>query len=248
MNELKGKIAIVTGGSRGIGRACCVALAKAGASVVFTYNKNIEEAEKLKKEIEGLNIECLSLQTDVRDLEQCRKVIEKTMEKFQKIDILINNAGITKDKALLMMAQEDWKDVLETNLGGTFNMSRACITTMLKQKSGKIINMSSVSGITGLPRQTNYSASKAGIIGFTKALAKEVAAYNITVNAVCPGFINTDMVSGMREEMKTEILKIIPVKRLGEAEEVANLCVFLASEKANYITGEAIKIDGGLAI
>jgi 3-oxoacyl-[acyl-carrier protein] reductase len=184
----------------------------------------------------------------VRDYNQCRAVVEQTLEKFKVLDIVLNNAGITKDKALMMMTLEDWKDVIDTNLTGTFNMTRAAITTLLKQKKGCIINMSSVSGITGLARQTNYSASKAGIIGFSKALAKEVAAYNIRVNTVCPGFINTEIVAGLHENIKTEILNTIPVKRLGEVEEVASLCVYLASDKAGYITGEVVKIDGGLAI
>jgi 3-oxoacyl-[acyl-carrier protein] reductase len=248
MSDLKGKTVIITGGSRGIGKACCLEFAKLGANIVFTYNKSSNEASQLEKEIKDLGTHCLSVQADVRDYNQCRKLIEKTLEHFKQLDILINNAGITKDKALLMMTLDDWKDVVETNLGGVFNMTRALITTLLKQKKGCIINMSSVSGLVGLPRQTNYSASKAGIIGFSKALAKEVAAYGIRVNVVCPGFINTDMVSSLREDLKKEIINSIPVKRLGEAEEVASLCTFLASEKAKYITGEVIKVDGGLAI
>ncbi len=248
MKEFKGKTVIVTGGSRGIGRATCLAFAKSGASIVFTYRENKTEADKLAGELKDLKVACLGLQLDTRNYNQCRTVIENTLEKFKKLDILVNNAGITRDKALVMMLPEDWKDVIETNLGGVFNMSRAAITTFLKQKEGCIINMSSVSGLVGLPRQTNYSASKAGIIGFSKALAKEVAAYNIRVNVICPGFINTDMLNSLREDIKKEILNNIPVKRLGEPEEVANLCVFLASRKARYITGETIKIDGGLAI
>ncbi len=161
---------------------------------------------------------------------------------------MVNNAGIVRDRALVMMTIEDWKEVIDTNLGGVFNMTRAAITTFLKRKSGCIINMSSVSGLTGLPRQANYSASKAGIIGFTKALAKEVSAYGIRVNAVCPGFISTDMVSAIPEKVKQELLKAVPMGRVGTPEEVAELCVFLASDKAAYITGEVIKIDGGLAI
>jgi len=248
MKEFKGKTIIVTGGSRGIGRATCLAFAKLGANIVFTYHKNKGEADKLAGELKDLKCACLCLQIDTRDYSQCRAVIENTLTRFKKLDILVNNAGITRDKALLMMLPEDWKDVIETNLGGVFNMTRAAITTFLKQKKGCIINMSSVSGLVGLPRQTNYSASKAGIIGFSKALAKEVAAYNIRVNVICPGFINTDMVNSLKEEVKKEILNNIPVKRLGEPEEVAQLCVFLASDKAHYITGETIKIDGGLAI
>lgn len=245
---MKNKTVIVTGGSRGIGRACCLAFAREGANIAFTYASNKDKAEELKKEIIGLGAECLAIQADAKSYNQCSEVASSVMGKFGKIDILVNNAGITKDKALFLMIEEDWKDVIDTNLGGVFNMSRAVITGMLKLKSGCIINMSSVSGITGLPRQVNYSASKAGIIGFSKALAKEVAGYNIRVNVVCPGFIKTDMVGALKEDMKKGIIDVIPVKRMGDPEEVAGLCVFLASDKASYITGEIIKIDGGLAI
>jgi len=248
MGDLKGKTAIITGGSRGIGRACCIAFAKEGANIVFTYNRSEEQAKELAKELKKIGVEALSLKSDVKEYDQCRKVIEQTLEKFKKLDILVNNAGITKDKALMMMTHQDWKDVLDTNLGGTFNMTRAAITTFLRQKEGCIINMSSVSGIIGLARQTNYSASKAGVIGFSKALAKEVGAYNIRVNVVCPGYIDTDMVGNLREDIKKQILDFIPKKRFGTSDEVARVCVFLSSDKANYITGQIIKIDGGLAM
>ncbi len=248
MDEFKEKIVIISGGSRGIGRAICLAFAKEKANIVFTYNKSADEAERLTKELKDLKVECLSLKTDVKDYNQCREVIEGALKKFNRIDILINNAGIVRDKSLMMMLQEDWQEVIETNLGGVFNMTRAAITTFLKQKNGCIINMSSVSGVAGVARQTNYSASKAGIIGFSRSLAKEVAAYNIRVNVVCPGFINTDMVNSLKADIKKGILDSIPTKRLGEPEEVANLCVFLASPQANYITGEIIKIDGGLTL
>jgi 3-oxoacyl-[acyl-carrier protein] reductase len=244
MKGLKGKVVIITGGSRGIGRACVTVFSKAGAKVVLTYNKSKAEAEQLEKS--GKNI--TGIKADIKDYGQCRLVVEQTLKKYKKIDILINNAGKTNDKALVMMTNDDWKDVIDTNLGGTYNMTRALITTLMKQKSGCIINMSSVSGIVGLPRQTNYSASKAGIIGFTKALAKEVAAYGIRVNAVCPGYISTDMLNSFGEEIKKNIINTIPAKRLGEPEEVAELCLYLASDSARYINGEAIKIDGGLAI
>lgn len=247
MDGLEQKTVIITGGSRGIGRACCIAFAKAGADIAFTYNKSEKEARDLEIELGKLNVKYLSLQADVKDYEQCVGVTRKTVEKFGKIDVLVNNAGITRDKALFMMAPEEWKEVIDTNLSGVFNMSRAVITGFLKQKSGCILNMSSVSGIIGLPRQVNYSASKAGIIGFTKSLAKEVAGYGIRVNAVCPGFIDTDMVKPLKAEYQQEIIKNIPLKRMGQAEEVADLCVFIASDKAKYITAETIKIDGGLA-
>ncbi len=248
INVMKGKTVIITGGARGIGKACCLAFAKAGANIVFTFSKSQKEADDLVIQIKQTGVECVCMQADVRDFNQCRTVIEKTIENFREIDALINNAGITKDKSLFMMLPDEWHDVINTNLNGTFNMTKAAIITFLKQKKGCIINMSSVSGIVGLPGQSNYSASKAGIIGFSKALAKEAAGQNVRVNVVCPGFIETDMVGAMREEMKKEILKSIPQKRLGKAEEVADLCVFLASDKASYITGETIKIDGGLAI
>ncbi|MFA5272054.1 MAG: 3-oxoacyl-[acyl-carrier-protein] reductase [Candidatus Omnitrophota bacterium] len=248
MSDLRGKTVIITGGSRGIGKACCLEFARQGSNVVFTFNKSQKEAESLSSEIKKFGVDCLYLQTDIRDYDQCCLVVEKSIERFKEIDILVNNAGVKKDKALFMMLPEEWKEVIDTNLNGTFNMTKAAIITFLKQKKGSIINMSSVSGLVGLIGQTNYSASKAGIIGFSKALAKEVAAYNIRVNVVCPGFIETDMVSSIREDIKKEVLKMIPLKRIGTPEEVASICTFLASGKAGYITGEVIKVDGGLAI
>jgi 3-oxoacyl-[acyl-carrier protein] reductase len=248
MREFEGKTVIVTGGSRGIGRACCLAFAQGGANIVFTYKSSKKEADSLKKELRNLQVKYLAIQTDVRNYEQCSGVVELTLKRFRRLDVLINNAGVIRDRSLMMMTQEDWKEVIETNLEGVFNMTKAAIITFLKQKQGRIINMSSVSGLVGLARQTNYSASKAGIIGFSKALSKEVAAYNIRVNTVCPGYIETDMTASLKENLKEEILKDIPLKRFGKPEEVAALCVFLASCRASYITGEAIKIDGGLAI
>ena len=248
MKQLKGKTALITGGSRGIGRACCLAFAREGAKVVFTYKKSLNSAKELLKQMRTFKVECMALKTDVENYDQCGQAIAKTLKKFKNIDILVNNAGITKDRALLMMNLADWKEVIDTNLGGTFNMTRSVITTFLKQRKGCILNMSSISGLVGLPRQTNYSASKAGIIGFSKSLAKEVAPYNIRVNAVCPGFINADMVNIIKEETRKYFLETIPMKRFGKPEEVADLCVFLASDKANYITGAVFKIDGGLAI
>ncbi len=246
MKELRKKVAIITGGSRGIGRACCLVFAREGAKIVFTYNKSKQAAAKLKKDLERAGADYLGIRADVRDYKQCQLVVEKTLKKFGQIDILINNAGITKDKTLMMMQLDEWHDVIETNLGGTFNMTRASIVTFLKQRSGCIINMSSVSGLKGIAGQTNYSASKAGIIGFSVSLAKEVSPYNVRVNVVCPGYINTDMLHALREEVKNGIINSIPARRLGEPEEVAYLCVYLSSEKAKYITGEVIKIDGGL--
>jgi len=236
----------VTGGSRGIGKACVAAFAQAGCLVAFTYSKSAKEAEALAAQTGAAG--CLAVKADSRDYAQCREVVETALTKFGRLDILVNNAGITRDKALMMMTQEDFTDVIATNLGGTFNMSRAVITTFLKQKNGCIINISSVSGLVGIARQTNYSASKAGIIGFTRSLAKETAAYGVRVNAVCPGYTDTDMTAALRDDVKKQILETIPMKRMAKPEEVAGLCLFLACDSGAYITGEAIRIDGGLTV
>lgn len=243
---LLNKVVIITGGARGIGRACVLSFAQERAKVVFTYSKSTTHKDTLEKELKSIGVEHLSLQLDVRNYESCKKVVEETLEKFGKIDILINNAGIIKDRALALMSLEDWGDVIDTNLNGTFNMTRAVITTMVKEKRGCIINISSVSGLVGISRQTNYCSSKFGIVGFTRALAKEVAHFNVRVNAVCPGYINTDMISAIPEQIKNNLIKTIPLKRLGEPYEVADCCLFLSSEKAKYITGAVMTIDGGL--
>lgn len=244
--QLKDKVAIITGGTRGIGKAITFELIYQGAKVVFTYLKNDEAAGIILDEIKELKGEAEALKQDVRSLESANVVAQETIKKFGRIDILVNNAGIIKDKALMMMNEEDWEDVIKTNLTGYFNMTRACIVTMMRQKSGNIVNISSISGITGTARQVNYSASKAGIIGFTKSLAKEVAAYNIRVNVIAPGFTETDMISELKN--KDELIKAIPLARFGKPEEIAKPASFLLSDKAEYITGQVMKVDGGLAI
>jgi 3-oxoacyl-[acyl-carrier protein] reductase len=244
----KDKVAIVTGGTRGIGRAIVLMLAQEGANVVFTYLKSIKDAEMLSKEVEKLGRASIALQIDVRDFEKSKELVEKTKQTFGSLDILVNNAGITNDKALMLMSKEDWQEVIDTNLTGTFNVTRSAIVTFLKQKSGNILNISSVSGISGMARQTNYAASKAGIIGFTKSLAKEVASYNIRVNAVAPGFIETDMLSNLKEEYKNELKKQIPLGRLGRVEDVLGVIKFLLSDAANFITGQTVVVDGGLFV
>ena len=245
---LSGKVAIVTGGSRGIGRAIVEEFTAQGARVAFTYVKSDGPALELADRIGSKGAKVLTFKQDVKDIEASKEMIEKVKDRFGKLDIIVNNAGILRDKALMLMETEDWEDVMSTNLTGTYNLTRAAIVTFLKQKSGNIINMTSVSGTKGMPRQVNYSASKAGIVGFTKALAKEVGPYNVRVNAIAPGYTETDMIKGLKEDFKSDILKKIPLGRFGKAEEVAKTAVFLASDNAKYITGQVITIDGGLAM
>ena len=241
--NLSDKIVIVSGGTRGIGKALVCAFAKAGAKVAFTYAKSDDRAEGIKKEL-GENV--IAFKADVRSLEDMKMVVEETKKQFGKLDIVINNAGITKDKALMLMEEEEWKDVIDTNLTGTFNLTRASIVTLLKQKSGSIINITSVAGRVGMARQTNYSASKAGIIGFTKALAKEVGPYGVRVNAIAPGYTETDMISSLNEEFMENAKEMIPLKRVADPSEIAKAALFLATDESKYITGEIITVDGGL--
>lgn len=243
---LKDKVAIVTGGTRGIGRAIVFDLIQNGAKVLFTYLKSDESAGIILDEIKELKGEAEAIKADVRLYDEAKNAVEETINKFGKIDILVNNAGIIKDKALMLMEPADWLDVINTNLTGYFNMGKACIVTMMKQKSGVIINISSVAGIVGTPRQVNYSSAKAGEIGFTKSLAKEVASYGIRVNAIAPGYIDTDMTKDLKD--KDEFIKRIPFGRFGKAEEVAKVVTFLASGRSAYITGQVLKVDGGLVI
>ncbi|MBL7070602.1 MAG: 3-oxoacyl-[acyl-carrier-protein] reductase [Candidatus Omnitrophica bacterium] len=245
---LKDKVAIISGGSRGIGRAVALELANEGADIAFNYLKSEDRALEVKKEIESKGRKALIFKSDVKNLAQMKNMVNETKEKFGRLDIIVNNAGILRDKALMLMGVEDWEDVISTNLSGAFNLIKAAIVTLMKEKQGNIINITSVAGIKGMPRQVNYSASKAGLVGMTKALAKEVASYNIRVNAIAPGYIDTDMVGGLKENHKTELMKRIPLNRFGTPDEVAKVVTFLASERSKYITGQVISIDGGLAI
>lgn len=245
---LKNRIAFVTGGTRGIGRAIAVELAKNGASIVFNYLKSDDDARTLIKQIEELGQKAYGFKLSVTNFDGISNMVKKVKKEIGMIDILVNNAGITRDSALAMMRKEDWTDVIDTNLNGMFNCSKSVIIDMMKYKKGDIVNITSVSGMIGLSRQTNYSTTKAGMIGFTKALAKEVANYNIRVNAVAPGGINTSMTTTLHESLKEEMIKSTPLKRFGTTEEVSSVVAFLLSEKAKYITGHVIPVDGGLAI
>jgi 3-oxoacyl-[acyl-carrier protein] reductase len=245
---LSDKVAIVTGGTRGIGRSIVLAICREGADCAFTYTRNHALAYSLVKEVQNIGRRSLSVQMDVRDFEGTKMLIERVKEELGRLDILVNNAGITKDKSLMMMNKDDWSDVIDIDLTGVFNTARACIITFLKQKSGNIVNISSISGIYPLPGQVNYAAAKAGVIGFTKSLAKEVAPYNIRVNTVAPGFIETDMTANLSEKYREKLNKIIPVSRFGTPDEVARVVVFLLCDESRYITGQVIQIDGGLTI
>jgi len=246
--SLKNKVVIISGATRGIGRAIAIELAREGANISFNFLKSNKEAIELEKEIKALGVNVKSFQVDIRDYNAVKSWADDTKKLFGGIDIVVNNAGVIKDKALALMEPDDWHEVISTNLDGTFNLTRAAIVTFIKQKSGIVINIASVSGVVGMPRQTNYAASKAGIIGFTKSLAKEVASYNIRVNAVAPGFIETDMLKDLKEEYKDQIIKQIPLSGLGKPEEVAKTVKFLVSENASYITGQTVVIDGGMSM
>jgi len=245
--RLKDKVALITGGARGIGKAIAFAYAKEGADIVVA-DVNLEEAEKTAKEIEGLGRKALALTMDVTDYTKVEEAVNKILDKFAKIDILVNNAGITKDNLLLRMSQLEWDAVLNVNLKGTFNCIRAVSRVMIKQRSGKIVSIASIIGLIGNPGQANYSASKAGIIALTKTAAKELASRNINVNAVAPGFIQTDMTAKLSEELKQKMLANIPLSKLGSADDVAAVCLFLASEDSSYITGQTIVVDGGMVM
>lgn len=239
---LSGKTAVITGASRGIGRATAEKFAQAGAKVAVIYKGNDENAKMLRSKYENISV----YKCDVSDFDDCSNTVKKILDDFKSVDILVNNAGITKDGLILTMSENDFNDVINVNLNGTFNMIKCLCRNFVKNKHGKIINISSVSGITGNAGQANYSASKAGIIGLTKTVAKELAAKNVCCNAIAPGFVDTDMTADFVNDEK--IINAIPLKRAGKPQEVAELAAFLASDAANYITGEIIRIDGGLAI
>ncbi len=245
---LKGKVAVVTGASRGIGRAVALKLASMNATVIVNYAGSKDKAESVVKEIQEMGKTAEAVQCDVSDFEQCSQLIQQVQEHYGRIDILVNNAGITRDGLAMAMKEEDFDDVIATNLKGTFNCIRFASRIMMKQRYGKIINMSSVSGVTGNAGQVNYSAAKAGVIGITKSMARELAGRHINVNAIAPGFIETDMTNELSEKVKEQAVAQIPLGRFGKAEEVAELAAFLAGNQSDYITGQVFHIDGGMVM
>ncbi|MBQ8592173.1 MAG: 3-oxoacyl-[Lachnospiraceae bacterium] len=245
---LKGKVALVTGASRGIGKEIALTLAGYGADVIVNYNGSKEKAEEVVSEIKANGGNAVAVQCSVADFEATGKMIQDMLEQFGHIDILVNNAGITKDNLVMKMTEEDFDNVIDTNLKGTFNTIKHMYRAFLKQRAGRIINLSSVSGVLGNAGQANYAASKAGVIGLTKSMARELASRNITVNAVAPGYIDTDMTQAMTDAAKEATVAQIPLKRVGQPKDIAEMVAFLASDKASYITGQVISVDGGMAI
>lgn len=240
------KTCIITGSSRGIGRGCAILFAKNGYNVVVNYSSN--EPTELIEELTGMNASFISLKGDISNEEDAVMLVEETVKAFGKVDVLINNAGITKDNLMLRMKTEDFKKVIDVNLVGTFNMTKAASAVMMKKRVGRIINISSVVGLRGNAGQVNYASSKAGVIGLTKSVAKELAKRNITCNAIAPGFIETDMTGALSDKIKENILSDIPLGTLGQVEDIANLAYFLASDESKYITGQVIAVDGGMSM
>jgi 3-oxoacyl-[acyl-carrier protein] reductase len=246
--DFQGKVAVVTGASRGIGRSIALELSRLGASVMINYNQNADAASEVKAEAESSGGKAEIFQADVSDFSQAEALVKAAIETFGDLNILVNNAGITRDGLIMMMSEDDWDSVMETNLKSTFNCSKPAVRYMMRKRYGRIINISSISGDIGNAGQTNYSASKAGQIGFTKALAREVASRNVTVNAVAPGFIETEIWETVPEDIQTGLMDVIPLGRVGQVDEVAKAVAFLASDDAAYITGHVLVVDGGMAM
>ncbi len=247
MIGLAGKTAIVTGGSRGIGRAIALQLARQGADVVVNFQSSAQAAEEVVSLIKEMGREALAVQADVRKMEDAKRLIKETLAAFKRIDILVNNAGTTRDGLLLRMSEDDWDIVLDTNLRGAFHCTKAVMRTMMKQRTGRIINITSVAGVAGNAGQANYASAKAGLIGFTKSVAKEMGSRNVTCNAVAPGYIPTDLTAGLPEEIIEQARRMTPLGRLGTVEDVAYATAFLASDEAAFITAQVLSVDGGMA-
>ncbi len=240
------KVALITGATRGIGKQIAIKLAKEGYDIAINYRNENDDLSITQKEIENENVKCLAVKGDVSNFEDTKRFVDEVIAEFGQIDVLVNNAGITKDMLILRMEKEDFESVINVNLTGTFNVTKNVVPYMMKKRTGRVINISSVVGVSGNAGQSNYAASKAGIIGFTKSLAKELASRNILVNSIAPGFIETDMTAVLKDDVKTEISKNIPLKRMGTSNDVANVVKFLASDDSSYITGQVINVDGGM--
>lgn len=248
MEQLKGKVALITGATRGIGYAMAKCFAAEGAEIAFTYVNSVERANQVEQELAELGVKAKGFQSDAASFENANQVVELVVKEFGKIDILVNNAGITKDGLLLRMNEQQWDDVLDTNLKSAFNYVRACTPLMMRQRSGNILSVSSVVGIHGNAGQANYAASKAGLVGFTKSIAKELATRGIRANVIAPGFIMTEMTGKFDEKMLAEWCKGIPMQRGGDVKEVAKAALFLVSDQSSYITGQVLQVDGGMSM
>ncbi len=246
MKLLEGKVSIITGGSRGIGRSICLSFAEQGSDVIFTYKSSKEKAESLKNELKSFGVRSEAIMSDASNFESSQKLIQNIQNKYSKIDVLINNAGITKDGLLMRMSEEDFDKVIAVNMKSVFNMTKSVQRTMLKQRSGSIINLSSIVGVRGNAGQSNYAASKAGIIGFTKSIALELGSRNIRCNAIAPGFIKTEMTDSLDPKIVENWISAVPLKRVGSGSDVSGCCVFLASDLSSYVTGQVLNVCGGL--
>ncbi len=246
MKLLEGKVAVITGATRGIGKGIAMKFAEQGANIAFTYVSSAEKAKEVENQLKEFNVKAIGYQSNAGDFNQAQELVDAIVSEFGQIDVLINNAGITKDGLLMRMSEQDWDDIMAVNLKSVFNMTKASLRTFLKQRNGSIINMSSIVGVQGNAGQSNYSASKAGIIGFSKSIAKEIGSRNIRCNVIAPGFIETEMTAALGEDVINKWAENIPLKRPGSTDDIANACLYLSSDMSNYVTGQVLSVCGGM--